>query len=219
MRRWLLVRHGESVWNPEKRIQGQTDVPLSDKGRWQARALAQVLTKEAPVVCYSSPLIRALETARLLVAHLPSQVPLVVLQELKERRFGAWEGRTVEEVAASDPVGWRRWIESDQTIVPPSAERMDQFWTRAMRAVERIRGEVRSGSVLVSSHGGILKCIVCQLMELPPESASRMSMGNGSLTVIEEKDEQAVCVTYNERCHLQEHALPQKDGVSGQEGR
>jgi len=98
MLRLLLVRHGESVWNEEERIQGQQDIPLSENGRRQAVALGERLRDVRIDACFSSPLKRATETAELILKASGNSLPIVTLPELMERNFGEWEGKCVAEL-------------------------------------------------------------------------------------------------------------------------
>src|SRR5262245_48042281 len=96
--RILLVRHGETEWNREGRVQGSTDVPLSDSGRQQVRTLAAALDRSGIQAIWSSPQIRAAETAVILSSHL--KVPVQHDDGLREIACGAWEGKTYAEVIA-----------------------------------------------------------------------------------------------------------------------
>ncbi|MCS7223486.1 MAG: histidine phosphatase family protein [Armatimonadetes bacterium] len=199
MRRWLLIRHGASIWNKEQRIQGQIDVPLSDLGREQVRALARRLSGEDICACFTSPLMRAKETAHLLIQGMNRSIPLIVLEELKERQFGEWEGRLIDEVATQDPV-WNDWVKSDQMSCPPGGETIEDFSARTWGAIETIREQVPWGSLMVAGHGGSLKAIICHLIGLPMSSISRMSLGNGSLTIVEEREGSGWLIVYNDTC-------------------
>jgi len=135
----LLVRHGETDWNAEHRWQGHTDVPLNERGREQARALAEQLAAEPVDAIYASDLSRARATAEVVAERLG--LPVTVDPELREIDVGSREGLTGEEV------GDREW---DGELHEAHAERV-------LRAVHRIAAAHPTGRVLVVAHGGCLR--------------------------------------------------------------
>ncbi len=110
----LLVRHGETDWNRDRRVQGHTDVPLNDEGRRQARALAEELGEGAFDAVYASDLARARETAEILAA--PCGLDVTQLEALREKNFGTWEGLTDTDVLDRFPdAGPRAWGDAEST--------------------------------------------------------------------------------------------------------
>lgn len=200
MVRLLLVRHGESVWNEEERLQGQQDVPLSEWGRAQAKALGRRLRDEFLAACYSSPLRRALETAQEILGTFASPPSLTLMTELMERRFGEWEGKCLSDL---DKAIFSRWLAAHQLPAPPDGESMDELLVRVERGLRRILTEVPEGSVLVVGHGGSLKAALCVLLRLPPSSFARLHIDNASLTIVEVRSGRSSLVVFNDTCHLQ----------------
>ena len=149
----LLVRHGETDWNREHRIQGHTDLPLNATGLEQARALAADLAATALAAVYSSDLARALQTATAVAtAH---RLAVRLDRDLREKNFGSWEGLTATEIAERFPHAVRgRWGDGETT---------EQVAERAIGAIERIRARHLTGAVLVVSHGGTLRAILGHL--------------------------------------------------------
>ena len=138
----LFVRHGETDWNAEGRLQGHTDRPLNDYGRRQARALAERLAGEEPVdAVYASDLARAKETAEIVGRRLG--LPVVVDPDLREKNWGSWEGLTGDERAAIELVG----------------ESTREHRDRVLRAVRRIVERHPGQRVVVVTHGGSLRRI------------------------------------------------------------
>src|SRR5258706_9371961 len=119
--RFVLVRHGEASGNREMRYLGATDAPLTERGQAQARQLAGALALYRPVALYTSPLLRARQTAEAVAAVLGLVV--VADQRLREEDFGAWENRTRAEGQAADPQRLAAW-EAGDTIAPPGGERL-----------------------------------------------------------------------------------------------
>ncbi len=135
----LLVRHGETDWNADGRLQGQTDRPLSDFGRRQARRLAEELADEKLDAIYASDLSRARETAETIGARLG--LPVVLDPELREKDWGTWEGLTPVERDRVEFVG----------------ESTELHQERTLRALRRIAARHPGGSVLVVTHGGSVR--------------------------------------------------------------
>lgn len=155
MRRIYLARHGETEWNALGRLQGHTDVPLNDAGRAQARALGALLANEGLASVTSSDLARARETGALAALAARAAVPSAVDPDLRERRFGVFEGLTRDECATQHAEHWRAWVES--TTPPPGAEPVDLAVARMDRALSRAVVRATDGPALVVSHGGIMR--------------------------------------------------------------
>jgi broad specificity phosphatase PhoE len=150
MTRILLVRHGETDWNLNRRLQGHADRPLNDTGREQAHALAAELAQEPLEAVYSSDLKRALDTAQIIAAARGLEV--TALPELRERHFGTWEGLTDEEIHGRFPEAAEGVLGDGET-----REEMDR---RVLATLERIAQEHPAGTVLIVSHGGPLRSVL-----------------------------------------------------------
>jgi broad specificity phosphatase PhoE len=135
----LLVRHGETDWNADGRLQGQTDRPLSDFGRRQARKLADELADEELEAIYASDLARARETAEIAGERLG--LPVVLDPDLREKDWGTWEGLTTVERDRVEFVG----------------ESTEEHRERILRALRRIAERHPTGRVLVVTHGGSIR--------------------------------------------------------------
>lgn len=126
--RIILIRHGETSWNTETRIQGHTDIDLNARGRWQAQRLAAALVDEGLAAIYSSDLSRAHSTA--LAVAQTSGLEVRVKPVLRERAFGTFEGRTFAEIEAQWPEDARRWRSRDPSFGPPGGESLQAFYDR-----------------------------------------------------------------------------------------
>jgi broad specificity phosphatase PhoE len=135
----LLVRHGETDWNAEGRLQGHTDTPLNDYGRRQAATLAEALAGDGIDAVYSSDLSRARETAEIVAARLG--LPVVVEPGLREKNWGSWEGLTPMERDATEYVG----------------ESTEDHRDRTLRALREIAERHPDARVLVVTHGGSMR--------------------------------------------------------------
>jgi len=174
-----LARHGETAWNLEGRWQGQTDIPLHDEGRRQARALAERLRACNIAHVHSSDLLRARETADIVAVALGLRA-VTVDADLRERRFGVFEGRTREECETLGEV-WTRFL-ADRRCMPPGAEPERDVVVRMRRALERVIAHRASagGDALVVSHGSALRTLLGDITgrAIPP-------VGNGALFSLE----------------------------------
>jgi broad specificity phosphatase PhoE len=158
----LLARHGESDWNAEQRWQGHADRPLSELGKHQATALAERLEGVPLAAIYASDLARARETARA-VAERRGMV-VVTCPDLREVDVGSWSGYTREDAEARDPVGWRRWLDGGQGW--SGGESYEQMAARAVAAVREIAAAHPGQHVLVVAHGGPLRAIHAEALEM-----------------------------------------------------
>jgi broad specificity phosphatase PhoE len=151
---FLLVRHGETDWNAQKRWQGHSDTPLNERGREQARALAESIGGVDAV--YSSDLARARETAEIVAARFGLEV--LVDQRLRERRFGAWEGLTAEEIEQRFPAEHDRW-QAGEGYGAGDAEPFDAFAARIRSFLDDVVREHPDDEVLVVAHGGSIRVV------------------------------------------------------------
>jgi broad specificity phosphatase PhoE len=146
----LLVRHGETDWNLQRRLQGHADTPLNDRGREQARDLAAELADEPIDAVYSSDLVRAHETARI-VAEVHG-LDVTAIDDLRERHFGTWEGLSDDEIHARFPEA--------ATGALGDGETREEMARRVFDALQRIADSHPGGRVLVVSHGGPLRAVL-----------------------------------------------------------
>lgn len=156
----ILVRHGETAWNAERRIQGHCDIPLNAEGERQAAALARELASEALDAVFSSDLRRAAQTAQAIAS--PHGLPVRMDFELRERRFGAFEGLTHEEIRDRYPDHYSAWrareVDAGFPAAQQAAETLREFSLRAVSAVSRIAaGDFRRMAIV--AHGGVLDCL------------------------------------------------------------
>lgn len=201
--RLLLARHGESLWNAERRFQGATDIALSDRGRAQAEALARGLRGYRVRAAYVSPYRRAVETAEL--ALRDTGVPLVIDEELRELSLGEWEGCTVDEVRARDGDPYVAWLRTPHDCPPPGGEPLPVVSERVQSALARIAAaHPRGDDVLVVAHGGVISVYACYLLGCSFNDLWRLRVDNASLTVVRPPR----LVSLNDTAHLQGELAP-----------
>jgi len=148
-----LVRHGETDWNRERRFQGHADEPLNDRGRTQARALAEELAGAGIAAVYTSDLARARETAEIVSRRLGLEA--VPVRELREIDVGSWQGLTWPEIEARFPEGVAAWRERGHGW--ESGESYDELAERVLAALRRIAADHPGERVLVVGHGGTVR--------------------------------------------------------------
>ena len=195
--RLLLARHGQSTWNSVRRFQGSADVPLSDLGRAQAKALGRALRGYRVAAAYVSPFRRARETAE--VALAGTGLPVTPVEELRELSLGEWEGCTVDEVRAREGDPYRAWLLAPHDCPPPGGEPLDAVSARVRAAIERISASHPNGDdVLVVAHGGVISVYACHLLGCSFNQLWQLRVDNASLTVMRPPR----VVTLNDTAHL-----------------
>jgi broad specificity phosphatase PhoE len=181
----VLVRHGETEWSRDGRHTGRTDVPLTERGEAQARAVGAALRGRSFALVLSSPLQRALETARL-AGFSPE-----VREELAEWDYGAYEGRTTPEIR-QEVADWTIW-----GYGAPGGERPEQVGARADRVVAELRGVGVDGDALVFAHGHLLRVLTARWLELPPADGRLFALDSGTLGTLGYEREQSVIRRWN----------------------
>ncbi|MDX2097546.1 MAG: histidine phosphatase family protein [Leptolyngbyaceae cyanobacterium bins.59] len=206
--RFLLVRHGETDWNRQKRFQGQIDVPLNDNGRNQARQAAEFLKDVKLDFAFSSPMLRPKETAEIILEPHP-QVQLGLCEEFCEISHGLWEGKLEEEIKEVYPDLLVQWQKQPATVQMPEGENLQQVWDRTIAGWQKILKTVsESGTqatVLVVAHDAVNKAILCYMLGLGAENFWNFRQGNGAVSVIDYPngpDQRPVLQALNITTHL-----------------
>lgn len=197
---FLVVRHGETVWNREGRIQGHGDSPLTERGLAQAREVAGRLAREPVAALYASDLGRARETARLVAASAGMEVK--VDPGLRERAFGVLEGRTWDEIEREDP-GCVRRLAEDPGYAAPGGESLAQFRDRVTEALARISRTTESGrAIAVITHGGVLGVLWREARRTPPGVPLADEARNASVNEFRYTEGRWAMVRWGEADHL-----------------
>ena len=183
--RLLLVRHGETEWNRQKRFQGQIDVPLNNNGHAQARRASEFLTKVKIDKAFSSPMLRPKDTAiEILSKH--ANIKLELLDELKEISHGLWEGKFEHEIEAEFEGQLALWQSQPETVQMPEGENLQQVWDRVAIIWQKIVEAVPAGeTAIVVAHDAVNKAILCLLFDLTPAQFWIFKQGNGGVSVID----------------------------------
>ncbi|MEK6228223.1 MAG: histidine phosphatase family protein [Actinomycetota bacterium] len=187
----LLARHGETDWSASGRHTGHTDVPITDDGREQARALGRRLAGPSFELVLSSPLQRARETCEL--AGLGEHA--LLRDELMEWDYGAYEGLTTPQIREREP-GWTVWT---HPII--DGETVEQLGVRADRVISELAGT--SGDCVVFAHGHVLRVLGARWLGLPAADGALLALNTATLSVLGYERERRVIRLWNESSHLE----------------
>lgn len=214
--RLVLVRHGEAEGNRELRYLGSSDVALTALGRAQATQVANGLRVWPIAALYSSPQTRACATAAAVGAALGKQ-PIIV-PELREEDFGAWELLSRAEVRRRDPELLSAW-EASAEIAPPAGESIAAVWVRAIRCADALAARHPGETIALVSHVSPIKALTCAALDLPHAGVMRMWLDPASISVVDWRPgaparSRGVLRLFNSTAHLDESvawrtAMPQ----------
>ena len=200
----LLIRHGQSKGNAERRFGGHTATPLSARGHKQAEATARTLKSESITAIYSSDLARAMETAKPLAKM--TGLPVNGTSAFRERDVGVMEGLTFEDAAQQHPEQYAALLRRDFDYVLMGGESYRQLLDRARQKLDEIIEEHRGGRIAVFSHTGTICILALHLMgalDAPELKPVWISSGNCGITKFELRDDGFVRVlTVNDTSHL-----------------
>ena len=186
MTRLYLVRHAQTTWNRENRIQGGSDVPLSEFGHQQAKRLGVFFASCHVRGMFTSPLLRSQQTAQAIAAGNGHGVTPVVDEALAEMFLGAWEGLTPEEVDARFEGAYHRWRFAPSTVCIPEAEPLETFRTRVRRAFDAVLAQVGEGEFVIVSHGGVIAALLADCLQADYDALlRRLRLDNAGITALE----------------------------------
>jgi broad specificity phosphatase PhoE len=200
--RIFLVRHGETLANREFRYVGVRNDALSERGEVQADALAKALSIFSLAAVYSSPLQRAYHTALPIAKHCGLEVQ--VQEDLLEEHFGTWEGLSRAEVLARSPLDeqqLRAW-EANPTIAPPGGESFAAVQTRSRSLVERLAQQHPGQEIVLVSHVGPIKALLCSALGAPLSSTSNIFLDPATISVIDWRQPHPTVRLMNSHAHL-----------------
>lgn len=202
----LLVRHGETDWNRERRSLGRSDIPLNQVGTEQAKRVAQALSDEKPAAIYSSPLSRALETAQAIAQH--HGLAVVVEPGLAEMDAGELDGLLFQDMREKYAELLNRWATDAEEVRFPGGENLKEVQQRAWAVIERIHRDHRDASVVVVSHNFTILTILCKAIGLSLSQFRRMRSSLAGVSVVDLNEQGSVLELFNDTCHLEELTRP-----------
>ena len=177
--RIIAIRHGETAWNVDTRIQGHLDIPLNAHGRWQAAQLAQALADEPIAAIYASDLARAWETA----GHVARLQHKEVTPEigLRERGFGEFEGKTFLDIEATLPEQAVRWRSRDPLFAPPGGESLVALRERILEAASRLAARHPGELIALVGHGGVMDVLYRAATRQAIDAPRTWALGNAAI--------------------------------------
>ena len=186
----LIIRHGETAWNAERRLQGHVDIPLNEIGLQQARAVALALSNEAIDAVICSDLQRAMQTAEAIAK--PKGLSCQINPHWRERCFGGFEGELIGNLEQRFPAEYAAWRSYQvDSRFPPDASNGDrgesvrQFHSRIENALLELCEHYADKKIVIVAHGGILECVYRIAHQLPLHAPRQVSMPNASINRFE----------------------------------
>lgn len=198
--RICLVRHGETDWNVERRLQGHEDMPLNATGRAQALALGQALAGGRFDAIYSSDLVRALDTAKAVAAQ--TGVLVTPLAAIRERNFGVFQGHTRHEAEQLFPAMQARVTAREPDFVPPEGESLRQCFDRIAAVLVELAHKHAGQSILLVAHGGVLDAARRFVIDMPLHLPRDFELGNAALNWLTHVDGHWTLGAWNDQKHL-----------------
>ncbi len=200
MPRLLLVRHGNTKGNSAERFWGQTDVELSDNGRWQVERLAERLTGEEIDAIYTSELSRAAATARIIASR--HKMEIITCPELLEINFGEVEGLSFSEIGQHYPELVVAWPNRDLAFRFPGGESIGELNSRVTKFYNQLRKSATEKTALVVAHSGVLRLLICHLLQIDVWHWRQFRTDLASLSIVETHSQGATLLSLNDTSHL-----------------
>ncbi|MHC5037351.1 MAG: histidine phosphatase family protein [Planctomycetota bacterium] len=198
--RFILVRHGETEWNREDRMRGWLDAPLNDRGRAQAEAAGNALTGEKIVAVYTSPLSRAVDTARAVARH--HGLEPIPYEPIKDFHFGDWEGKTRSEVKTAWPDLYRIYETDPARFQAPGGESLAGLHARALAGLEALVERHEGETVALASHAVTCQIALLAIQGLGPERYWLVKQGNCAINIFFRDPRGWTLERVNDTCHL-----------------
>jgi probable phosphoglycerate mutase len=216
--RVLAVRHGETAWNVENRIQGQLDVPLNALGRWQAQRLAEAMNSEAIDAIYTSDLLRTVETAT--PTARGSDIAYVTDSGLRERGFGVFEGLTFTEIEQRWPEQSARWRRRDPEFGAEGGETLSEFYARSIATTTRLAAAHPGQTIMIVTHGGVLDCLYRAASRIALDAPRSWQLGNASINRLLYTPQGFTLIGWSDAHHLEDAPLDEAaDGATTLQAR
>lgn len=201
MTRIILIRHGETPWNLEKKYQGHTDIDLTETGVSQAHLVAQRLKRQYTLdAVYSSDLSRAYKTAQIIAKLQEQQV--IIVPEFREISFGDWEGLNYESLHSDQSNSISKLFSHPNEVEIPNGETFQIVKERALSALHSLRDQHNNQTIAIVSHGGTIRTILCGVLNLHLNYLWNIKQDNTAVNIIEFYNEQALVSLVNDTHHL-----------------
>ena len=197
----VLVRHAETDWNTDLRFQGHADTPLNELGRTRIGPVIEALRPWNPEIIFTSDLSRACEMAEGVGAAFGIEV--IAREDLRECSYGEWEGKKLEEVRRDYGDDLDRWHRNESGFPRGGGESLLQMQERVLAAIESIAREHTGRTIVILSHSGPVRGVICRTFDLPIDQRYRFEVNNASLSAIRRRgDGQWQVLLLNQTSHL-----------------
>lgn len=205
--RIIAIRHGETAWNVDTRIQGQLDIGLNARGQWQAEQVAKALAQEPIAKIYASDLARAFTTAQAIARHNPHAREVHPHAGLRERAFGTFEGQTWADIETRWPEESKRWRQRDPHFAPPGGETPVQVRERVEATVNAIAREHMGELVVLVAHGGVMDVLYRLATHQEIHAPRTWELGNAAINRLLWTPESLSLVGWADTHHLDNATL------------
>ena len=200
---FIMIRHGETFWNAEGRLQGQADSPLTPRGLAQASAVAWRLQHESFTALYASHLKRVLDTAAPIAAS--SGHSITIDERLQERAYGIFEGLTYAEASVQHPAIFHEYQTNlSPDFALPQAESTNQLLARGQQVFAELAERHPGEQIVIVSHGSFLRVMLSHMLGIPLDSKQRFRLANGSLSEATWRNGEWQVLTLGEVYHLRD---------------
>lgn len=203
--RIIAIRHGETAWNVDTRIQGHLDIPLNETGRMQAHRLALALAGEPITAIYASDLWRAYDTA--LYVSRAVDVGVTTEEGLRERSFGEFQGKTFAEIEAVLPEQAQRWRKRDPAFAPPGGESLLALRERVVGTAERLAAKHPGELIALVGHGGVMDVLYRAATRLDLQAPRTWDLSNAAINRLLWSPEGFSLVGWADTQHLDDDVL------------
>lgn len=200
MTKIVIVRHGQTKWNLEKRFRGSQDIPLDETGILQAEALARRLAPENIATIYSSRLQRALKTAEIIAA--PHGLVPITTDGLSNINYGELEGRLISEIAADFPEFYRAMLETPHLVRFPGGNTLDELADRAVSGLHEMIAKHPGQTFVAVSHQVVTKILICAILHLDNSYHWDITQDTCCINVFRFKNGRFIVDRLNDTCHL-----------------
>ena len=200
MTRTYLVRHGQTAWNKEEIFRGRTDVPLNETGLREAQLAGEYFREMEIHAIYSSPLLRAWETAQKIAD--VQRLEVRSLQGIIDMCFGEWEGQSLKDVQEKDGQRFQQWKNEPHLVKIPGGETLDEVRDRAMAVLEKTIKSHSGKTLLFVSHRVVNKVILCSILGLDNSHFWQIGQDSTAINLIQHREGKYVLSLLNEACHL-----------------
>jgi 2,3-bisphosphoglycerate-dependent phosphoglycerate mutase len=199
--RITALRHGETAWNVDTRIQGQLDISLNETGRWQASQAGIALAVESVDAVISSDLARAYETALAVAKHHGLDVQID--RDLREREFGSFQGKTFAEIEAQMPAQALLWRKRVPDFAPGGGESLLIFRERVVQCLRRLGSQYAGKHIIVVGHGGVMDIIYRDATQIDLQAPRTWALGNASINRVLFNGAHFSLVGWSDTSHLE----------------